>query len=110
MPPSDNPPTAERRWRDRPWVLATSLVLVAGALAAIIYFLGQSLGYWGSTAMSMPDLIGHSSTAARSSLAAEGLSVRAQDIVASSEPVGVVTATQPAAGDPVKKGQAVTLF
>jgi eukaryotic-like serine/threonine-protein kinase len=95
-----------RRTRRLVWLL----LFLAVVLAVIVYFLGQSLGYWGGKSLSMPNVVGQTEAAARFSLRAEGFDVSAVDPVASSKPSGIVVSTHPPPGASVTKGQSVVLF
>ncbi len=91
-------------------LLALLLVLLAVVLGVIVYFLGQTLGYWGGPSLTMPDVVGQTQAAARATLAADGLHVGGIHQVTSSRAQGIVVSTRPPEGAGVTKGQEVVLY
>jgi len=84
-------------------VLLILILLVAG------YFLGRNLGYFGGDAsFNLPNVVGQQAPVATATLRADGLNVtQVQQI--SSDPIGSVISTNPAANALVKKGDTVTI-
>jgi eukaryotic-like serine/threonine-protein kinase len=90
------------------------LVLLLAALAVVIIFLGQSLGWWhlgsNSSNFSLPDVYGKSVSQAEATLHADGLKTTTRQDSNSSVSTDVVVRTDPSKGSSVKKGDTVTLF
>ncbi len=106
QPPAPGAGDSGRRRRTRLVVMLVALVV---ALGVIGYFLGSSLGYWGSGgSFAMPQVVGQPVAAATSVLQRDGLHVLTTS-VNSTQPVGIVVSTSPPTGNPVKKGDVVTL-
>src|SRR5664280_617006 len=84
-------------------VILILILLVAG------YFLGRNLGYFGGDAsFNLPNVVGQQAPVATATLRADGLNVtQVQQI--SSDPIGSVISTNPAANALVKKGDTVTI-
>ena len=97
----------------RTGLYAGLLALLLAALAVVLIFLGQSLGWWhlgGSSSFSMPDVANQSVASAQRTLRADGLKTRTQtDPNAQTTPVTQVVRTIPPAGATVTKGQTVTI-
>ncbi len=93
-------------------ILAVLLV----ALAVVIIFLGNSLGWWhlgGKTEadFALPDVSSQNVNQAEATLHRDGLKTKVRaDTSANTTPNTQVVHTDPAAGSSVKKGQTVTLF
>ena len=90
-------------------ILAVLLV----ALAVVLIFLGNSLGWWhlGTTApVTVPNVAGQSVSKAEHTLRSKGLHVRTvPDLTATKVPKTTVIRTQPAGGSTVNQGQTVTI-
>src|SRR5579872_3238702 len=97
----------------RTGLYAALLALLLVALAVVLIFLGQSLGWWhlgGSNSFTMPDVTNQSVSQAQHRLQSEGLKTKTQvDSNASTTPVTQVVRTIPPAGSTVTKGQKVTI-
>jgi serine/threonine-protein kinase len=98
----------------RTGLYAGLLGLLLVALAVVIVFLGQSLGWWhlGSTSssFSLPDVTNQSVAQAEHTLQAEGLKPKTQsDPNSGNTPITQVVRTIPPKGSTVNKGQTVTL-
>ena len=78
------------------------------ALAVVVFFLGKSLGYWGST-FALPNVVGEPVAAATSSLEDKGLVIGPHKTVTGPQPAGTVVSTDPAPGAQVKSGSTVVL-
>jgi serine/threonine-protein kinase len=104
----------EERPRSRTGMYAALLVLLLAALAAVVLFLGQALGWWhvtGPASFAMPDVAGKSVSTATSELEREGLKVHSQPDPAATTVVPTqVVSSKPVAGATVKSGQTVTLL
>lgn len=101
--------TDQEAHRRRVRRLALLLLLLIVILGVIIYFLGQSLGYWGKASVTVPNLTGQTAAAARATLQRDGLTP-AIKTVSSNQAVGTVIRTQPPGGSSISKGQTVTLY
>jgi eukaryotic-like serine/threonine-protein kinase len=105
----------EEPLRSRTALYVALLVLLLAALAAVVLFLGQSLGWWHlgrkatPTTLSLPNVNGESVTQATGTLERDGLKVVTQTDSSSNEPTTQVIRTDPASGSKVKKGATVTL-
>jgi len=93
---------------------ASVLALLLVALAVVVIFLGNSLGWWhlgtSSSTFSMPDVANQSVTQAERTLQREGLHTTvAADRSANSTPNTQVLRTQPSKGTVVRKGQSVVI-
>ncbi|MHB1502607.1 MAG: Stk1 family PASTA domain-containing Ser/Thr kinase [Acidimicrobiales bacterium] len=97
----------------RTGIYVTILLVLLAALAVVVAFLGNSLGWWhfssSNTSFSMPSVTGMPASQAVSTLHADGLVVHTQK-VSSSKTVGTVVRTSPGASAKVHKGQIVTLY
>lgn len=102
----------EEREPSRTGVYAAVLVVLLAALAVVVIFLGQSLGWWhigSSSTLTLPDVAGQSVSAAERTLAADGLKTSVQSDLLSSAPNTQVIHTVPASGTKVRKGQSIVL-
>src|ERR1700688_1532479 len=102
------------RQPSRTRLYATILALLLVALAVVIIFLGNSVGWWhlGSTPKSfaMPDVTNQNVTQAERTLQRDGLKTRVQtDALAKTTPNTQVIRTDPGQGTAVQRGQKVTL-
>jgi serine/threonine-protein kinase len=114
LPPLVMGEGGEEEEPSRTGLYAGILVLLLVALAVVILFLGNSLGWWhlGKTVptFTLPDVTSQNVNAAESTLRRDGLHTKVQpDTSASTVPNTRVLRTTPAAGSTVKKGQTVTL-
>jgi serine/threonine-protein kinase len=102
------------RRRSRTGIYAALLVALLAALAAVVIFLGQALGWWhvtGSAPFAMPDVAGKTVSQATTELHNVGLKVVTHpDPAATTIPATQVVSTKPAAGATVKTGQSVILL
>jgi len=94
---------------------AAILALLLVALAVVIIFLGNSVGWWHigegpSKTVVMPDVAGQNVSNAERTLQHDGLKTKVQsDKTATGTPNTQVLRTDPASGTTVKKGNTVTL-
>ena len=98
--------------RSRTGIYAAVLILLLAALAVVIIFLGQSLGWWHlgkSNTLTLPDVYGESVSRATNTLEHDGLVVVTRQDDSSTTLTTQVVRTDPAKGSTVKKGQTVTL-
>jgi beta-lactam-binding protein with PASTA domain len=98
--------------RSRTGLYAALLVLLLVALAVVLLFLGNSLGWWhlsSSDTVTMPDLTGKALTKAESTLRSDGLKFTVTADPTSKQPNNIVIRTNPGAGTTVHKGQNVIL-
>ena len=98
--------------RSRTPLYAGLLAVLLVALAVIVAFLGNSLGWWHFTSdnsVTLPDLTGKSVTQAESTLSRDGLKFQVNADTSSSAPNTTVIRTNPKAGTAMTKGQRVTL-
>jgi serine/threonine-protein kinase len=82
------------------------------ALAIVLLFLGNSLGWWhlsSSNSVTLPNLAGKDVVTAEATLRNDGLKSRVQADPTSNQPNTRVLRTQPGAGSTVSKGQTITL-
>ena len=105
--PEESTEVAEARRRRRRLILILVAMLVA--LAVVVYFLGQSLGYWGSTSLTVPNVVGEKVATATAALEQKGLVVGHNRTVTGNQPAGTVVSTDPGPGSSVKSGSTVTL-
>ena len=99
------PEMPKRRWVG--WTIAG--VVLAAALALLVFFGGRSLGYFGAPGfMSMPDVRGEGVHAATTQLRRDGLKVNAVAVY-STVRKGQVLKEDPAADATVRKGSTVRL-
>ncbi|MGA2037360.1 MAG: Stk1 family PASTA domain-containing Ser/Thr kinase, partial [Acidimicrobiales bacterium] len=110
------PPEEPERPPSRTGVYATVLVLLLAALAVVVIFLGQSLGWWHLGSVHPPvstfklvDVSGQSVTQAKSTLLGDGLKTKLQEDSSSSALTTQVVRTQPGQGSTVHKGETITL-
>jgi len=98
--------------RSRTGLYAGLLVVLLVALAVVVVFLGQSLGWWhlgsGNT-VSVPDLAGQTVQAAEHNLQSSGLKYTVHPDRTSTQPNTDVIRTNPANGTKVPKGSTVDL-
>jgi serine/threonine protein kinase len=105
---------AEEPEKSRSGLYAVILVVLLAALAVVLLFLGQSLGWWhigsSNATFSLPDVSGQSVTAAEHKLSLDGLKTSVHPDHNSSAPNTQVISTNPAKGTQVKKGASVQLI
>ncbi|HUY22844.1 MAG TPA: Stk1 family PASTA domain-containing Ser/Thr kinase [Acidimicrobiales bacterium] len=103
----------DEREPSRTRLYAAILGLLLVALAVVVIFLGNSLGWWhlgGTSSFSMPDVVNQTVTQAERTLQHEGLHTQVQaDRTANNTPNTQVLRTQPTKGTTVRKGQTVTI-
>jgi eukaryotic-like serine/threonine-protein kinase len=88
------------------------LVVLLVALAVVVFFLGKSLGWWGSstaTRVTIPNLVGKTVTQAQATLVHDGLKSKVVADPSSTAPNSEVIRTDPSAGSRVNHGATVTL-
>ncbi|HUC37162.1 MAG TPA: Stk1 family PASTA domain-containing Ser/Thr kinase [Acidimicrobiales bacterium] len=106
--------------RDRPpsrtGIYAAVLVLLLAALAVVVIFLGQSLGWWHLgrstptvSTFNLPNVVGQNLTQAEATLQGDGLQTKTQEESSSSAATTQVIGMQPRSGTKVRKGQTITL-
>ncbi len=101
---------------NRTKLYAAILALLLVALAVVLIFLGNSVGWWhigegASTSFVMPDVSGQNVSKAERTLQHDGLKTTvASDKTATSTPNTQVLRTNPAKGTTVKRGGKVTLI
>jgi serine/threonine-protein kinase len=99
--------------KSRTGLYAVLLVVLLVALAVVILFLGQSLGWWhigsGNDTVTITDLSGQTVTAAEHTLSQQGLKYTVHPDPSSSVSNKKVIRTLPGAGAKVKKGSNVEL-
>jgi eukaryotic-like serine/threonine-protein kinase len=100
--------------RSRTRLYGSILALLLVALAVVIIFLGNSVGWWhlgsNNSSLAVPNVAGQSVSQAEHTLQHEGLKTKVtQDHTASSTPNTKVLRTVPAQGTIVKKGDEVTI-
>jgi serine/threonine-protein kinase len=110
---ADDHPDEQERSRTRLYAAILGLLLVA--LAVVIIFLGNSVGWWhlggkADTAFVLPDVTNQNVTAAERTLQHDGLKTRVQPgRAANSIPNTQVLRTQPDKGTSVNRGDRVVL-
>jgi len=109
---SMRPVTTMEEERSRTPLYAALLALLLIALAVVIAFLGNSLGWWhfNSNTVTLPNLTGKDLSAAESTLRSDGLKYTVTADPSSNQPNTQVIRTRPAAGTQMSKGQTVTLI
>jgi beta-lactam-binding protein with PASTA domain/tRNA A-37 threonylcarbamoyl transferase component Bud32 len=99
--------------RSRTGLYAVILVVLLAALAVVVLFLGQSLGWWhvgsGNSTVTVNNVVGQNVTAAEHTLHQQGLKTSVQPDHNSSAPNTQVIRTDPAHGSNVKAGSTVVL-
>ncbi len=99
--------------RSRTGLYAGILAVLLVALAVVVVFLGQSLGWWhlgsGSNTVTLPDVAGQTVTEAEHTLHGDGLKTTVQSDQQSSAPNTQVIRTVPGQGTKVPKGKLVTI-
>src|ERR1700722_3665318 len=105
--PEDDEPS-----RTGPYVAILIVLLIA--LAVVLAFLGNTLGWWhlGSSTPStfaLTDVTGKPASVAESTLRAKGLDPKIQNAPSSAAKDGLVLGTNPSPGSQVRKGQTSTL-
>jgi beta-lactam-binding protein with PASTA domain/tRNA A-37 threonylcarbamoyl transferase component Bud32 len=97
----------------RTGLYAAILVVLLVALAVVIVFLGQSLGWWhvggGNSAVTLPNVAGQTVTAAEQNLHQAGLKTTVHPDAGSQAPNTQVIRTNPTKGTKVQKGSSVIL-
>src|SRR5579862_428882 len=85
------------------------LLILLAALAVVVVFLGNALGWWhlggSSNTVTIPNLVGKDVTAAEATLRDDGLKARAQADPNSNQPNTKVIRTNPGAGTSLAKGK-----
>jgi len=99
--------------RSRTGLYAGLLAVLLVALAVVVVFLGQSLGWWhigsGSNTVTLPDVAGQTVTEAEHTLHGDGLKTTVLSDQQSSVPNTRVIRTVPGQGTQVPKGKLVTI-
>jgi serine/threonine-protein kinase len=95
----------QRRTRNLVAILVTLLVV----LAVIAYFLMRSLGVFGTTQVTVPDVTGQPQAAATSNLQSDGFVVSPESKTSTTVQKGDVIATDPAHGKKADQGSTVKL-
>ncbi|MHB8681215.1 MAG: Stk1 family PASTA domain-containing Ser/Thr kinase [Acidimicrobiales bacterium] len=111
--PSVSGGRVEEYQRSRTPLYAGVLAALLVALAVIVVFLGNSLGWWhltSSSSVTLPNLAGQSVAQAESTLTNDGLKSRVQADPSSNQPNTKVLRSDPGAGSSVSKGATVTLI
>jgi serine/threonine-protein kinase len=105
--------TAEERERSRTGLYAGLLIVLLIALAVVVAFLGQSLGWWhlgsSNTTVTVPGLAGQKVTDAEHELQVDGLKSRVQTDTSSQAPRTQVLRTIPGKNTKVQKGKTIIL-
>jgi beta-lactam-binding protein with PASTA domain len=100
--------------RSRTGLYAVILIVLLAALAVVIIFLGQSLGWWhlgsGSSTVTVQNVAGQNVIAAEHTLHSQGLKTSVHPDATSSVPNTQVIRTDPAHGTSVKAGSVVVLI
>jgi eukaryotic-like serine/threonine-protein kinase len=99
----------------RTGLYAALLGLLLVALAVVIIFLGNSVGWWhlggAPSTLAMPDVTNQNVSQAERTLQRDGLKTKVQaDKTANTDPNTKVLRTQPGGGTAVHRGQTVTLI
>lgn len=89
--------------------LITLLVVLLVALAVVTFFLLRSFGYLGGNDVTVPNVIGQTSTSAISTIRSDGLVIKGKITETNSSSAGTVVQTNPSPGSTVKKGDGITL-
>ncbi|HXQ60587.1 MAG TPA: Stk1 family PASTA domain-containing Ser/Thr kinase [Acidimicrobiales bacterium] len=104
---------AEEPERSRTGLYAGILLVLLVALAVVVVFLGQSVGWWhlggGSNSVTIPNLAGQQVISAEHTLQAEGLKTKVEPDPNSQTPNTQVVRTIPGKNTKVNKGDTVTL-
>lgn len=103
---------ADEEQRSRTPLYAFLLALLLIALAVVIAFLGNSLGWWhfNNNTVTLQDVTGHSLNSAEATLRSDGLKYTVTADPSSNQPNTTVIKTRPGAGAQMTKGQNVTLI
>jgi eukaryotic-like serine/threonine-protein kinase len=99
--------------RSRTGLYAGLLVVLLAALAVVVIFLGNALGWWhvgSSNTVTLPNLTGQSLTKAEATLTNDGLKYHVTADTSSKQPNTKVVSTRPPARTKMTKGQTVTLL
>jgi serine/threonine protein kinase len=112
--PQVQPPYVEDEEPSRTGLYVAVLILLLIALAVVIGFLGNTLGWWhigssSSTSFALPSVTNEQVLAAESTLHAKGLKTVTQTEPSIASQRDVVLSTNPTGGTQVKKGQVITL-
>jgi eukaryotic-like serine/threonine-protein kinase len=115
LPPVTGEGYPEEEPKSRAGIYAAILVLLLAALAVVIIFLGQSLGWWhlGSSqpaTFTLPDVSGQSVSQAEATLHHEGLRTTTQQDPSSNVLTTRVIRTLPAKGSKVRRSQVIVLI
>jgi serine/threonine-protein kinase len=111
--PSTLAATEEEEPKSRTGLYIALLLLLLAALGVVVFFLGKSLGWWGSSStptFALPDVSGQTVAQATSTLEARGLKVTTRVDHASTASTNNVVGTQPPKGTQVHRGQTITLL
>jgi eukaryotic-like serine/threonine-protein kinase len=103
------PSRAEQERQRRTRQLTTVLVTLLVALAVIAYFLARSFGAFGSSQVSVPNVVGQTAQSATQILRGDGLNVGSTSSKTSTVAKGQVISSDPTAGTKVDKNSHVTL-
>jgi beta-lactam-binding protein with PASTA domain/tRNA A-37 threonylcarbamoyl transferase component Bud32 len=105
---------AEEPERSRTGLYAGILVVLLAALAVVVVFLGQSLGWWhigaGNSTVTLPDVTGQTVTTAEHTLHDQGLTTTVHSDPASQVSKTIVVRMVPPQGTKVKKGKSIELI
>ncbi|MGO9344454.1 MAG: Stk1 family PASTA domain-containing Ser/Thr kinase [Acidimicrobiales bacterium] len=112
--PQVQPAFVEEEEPSRTGLYVAVLIVLLIALAVVVAFLGNTLGWWhlGSsspTSFSLPSVTGQQVGPAESTLRAKGLDTTVKDEPSNASQRGVVLGTNPSSGTQVHKGQLITL-
>ncbi len=116
LPQVQPAPIEEEEEPTRTGLYVALLVVLLIALAVVVAFLGNTLGWWhigssssSSTSFSLPSVIGEQEVPAQSALRAKGLLPAVKTEPSNASQRGVVLGTSPGPGTQVHKGQSITL-
>jgi eukaryotic-like serine/threonine-protein kinase len=112
--PQVQPALVEEEEPSRTGLYVAILIILLIALAVVVAFLGNTLGWWhlGSSTPStfaLTDVKGSKTLLAEQTLRAKGLDPVVQNEPSSAANLGLVLSTNPSAGSQVHKGQTITL-
>ena len=112
--PQVQPLAPEEEEPSRTGLYVAILIILLIALAVVLAFLGNRLGWWhiGSspqTTFSLTNVTGEKASTAQSKLRGEGLDPQIHNEPSTASKLGYVLGTSPSPGSQVKKGQKITL-
>ncbi len=112
--PQVQPPYVEEEEPSRTGLYVGILAVLLLALAVVLLFLGNTLGWWHigaskQTSFALPSVTGEQQAPAESALRAKGLDPIVQIKPSSASQRGIVLVTNPTAGSQVHRGESVTL-